>query len=130
MRMASCSAGCFPLTAGFVRLFGGFAADELIEIAPRASGSFLLIKEHEAALVKLLEKLLPGNRFQTALSAIPWKIKAQDSNIVARSRTDNMRWSAATFFGPSPDFVMVPGHVRKIRHSFSLLCQTRFCHFF
>ena len=56
----------FAVLAGFGRL----TADELVKIAALAARGFLLIKQREVRLVKLLEEFVPGDLFEIVVLRI------------------------------------------------------------
>jgi hypothetical protein len=50
--------------------FGRLTADELVKIAALAARGFLLIKQREVRLVKLLEEFVPGDLFEIVVLRI------------------------------------------------------------
>src|SRR5260370_25466533 len=56
----------FAVLAGF----GGFTADQFVEIAALASRRFLLIEQRQVCLAELLEKFVPGDLFEIVVLRI------------------------------------------------------------
>jgi hypothetical protein len=78
--------------------FGGFTAEEFVEIVALAARGFLLIEQRQVRFVELLEKFVPGDLFEIILLGV-WgagKFDADYPGVVLRwRRADGGRPPAA-----------------------------------
>jgi hypothetical protein len=65
----------FAVFAGF----GGFATDELVEVAALAAGRFFLVDQRQICFVKLLKEFLPGDLLEVFILGIR-RAREFDSN--------------------------------------------------
>jgi hypothetical protein len=95
----------FAVLAGFGRL----TADELVKIAALAARGFLLIKQREVRLVKLLEEFVPGDLFEIVVLRIRGigKFDADYPGAVLRLRRSDGGGAPAAGLRPFADFVVV-----------------------
>src|SRR5260370_12578508 len=96
----------FAVLAGF----GGFTADQFVEIAALASRRFLLIEQRQVRLVELLEKFVPGDLFEIVVLRIrgAGKFDADyPGTVLGLRRMDGGRAPAARL-RPFEDVFLVP----------------------
>jgi uncharacterized BrkB/YihY/UPF0761 family membrane protein len=84
-----------------------FTADQLVEVAARSAGSFVLHQQSQVALMEFFEEIVPRDRLQTVFSGVTGKIQAQDANIFASSGAAHAAWTRLALFRPFPNFVIV-----------------------
>jgi hypothetical protein len=111
----------FAVLAGFGRL----TAHELVKIAALAARGFLLIKQREVRLVKLLEEFVPGDLFEIVALRIRGigKFDADYPGAVLRLRRSDGGGAPAAGLRPFADFVVVRRDL-CLGHVF-LLCRSQ-----
>jgi hypothetical protein len=85
----------------------GLARDQLVEVALLAASRGLLMQQREAALVELLEPLIPLDGFEGICAGVAGEIKANDADIALVAGAAYARRFCAAFLCPLPDLVMV-----------------------
>lgn len=90
----------------------GVAANQLIEIALLAAGGCVLHQQGQAALVKLLEPLVPVNVLQRLLTAESRKIQANHAHIFSASGSPHASRIRIALFRPLANFVVISQHAR------------------
>src|SRR3954449_4799400 len=88
---------------------GGFAADQLVEIAPVAAGRLLLVQQREVRFVEFLEELLPRDFLERGMLRMRrfGKFDADDAGVILIVGPAHGRRSPAALFGPVADLVVV-----------------------
>src|SRR5699024_2712382 len=86
---------------------------ELVEVALLAAAGLVLHDQREAALVELLEPVVPRDRLQRLRAGEAREIEPQHADIAAIAGAADARRRAAALLGPLPDLVVVGQRMRR-----------------
>jgi hypothetical protein len=86
---------------------GGFASNQLVEVAALTPGSLVLHQQSELALIELLEPVIPLDRLQRLRAAVSGKIQTDHTRVFCSAGPAHASRCCAALFCPLPDLLMI-----------------------
>ncbi len=91
----------------FGAALGGFASDQLVEVALPTACKLVLNQQRQFAFIKFLEPLVPIDVLERLLAGISGEVEADHADVIVAASTAHARGSGIALFRPAANLIVI-----------------------